>query len=125
MNTLLALCAFVLSLVGVDFGGGTFVHHLRQGDAEILYSRVVVQAGVGHFECLRSASGRCHYTVYPRGCGNPAACGLHPLKRFTLDSGNSRQVPGLAHVHLCVGTGGPAPLCAPGSADRGHAPDRI
>ena len=115
MNTLLALCAFVLSLAGVDLGAGTFVHQLREGGAELLHSRAVVQAGVGHFECVRSASGRCHYTVYPRGCEPSAECGEHPLRRFALDSGDSRQVTGLAHVRLCVGPDDPAPqrTCQP------------
>ena len=52
MNTLLALCAFVLSLAGVDLGAGTFVHQLREGGAEVLHSRAVVQAGVGYIAAV-------------------------------------------------------------------------
>ena len=105
MNTLLALCAFLLSLAGIDFGSGDYVHRLHRGDTEVLHSRARVEAGVGHFECVHSSSGRCHYTVYPRACTTGASCGLRPLRSFALDAGDSRQLAGLAHVQLCVGTG--------------------
>lgn len=118
MNILLALCAFMLSLAGIDFGSGQYTHQLRRGDTEILYSRAEVQAGVGHFECVRSSTGRCHYTVYPRACEAAAACGLGPLRRFVLDAGETRQLAGLAHVQLCVATGGEASpqACQAGAA---------
>lgn len=118
MNTLLALCAFMLSLAGIDFGSGHYIHQLHRGDTEILYSRAEVQAGVGRFECVRSSTGHCHYTVYPRACEAGAACGLGPLRRFALDAGETRQLTGLAHVQLCVATGGAASpqACQAGAA---------
>src|SRR5690606_41571721 len=97
MNILLALCAFMLSLAGIDFGSGQYTHQLRRGDTEILYSRAAVQAGVGHFACVRSRTGRCHYTVYPPACDAAAARGPGPLPRLVLVAGGPRPLAGLAH----------------------------
>lgn len=109
---LMALLAFALSLFGVDIGGSRFVTRTVVDGAEVLYSRATSEAGSARFECVRSASGQCHYTVYPRACG---ADDCEPLKRFTLADGDSRQVPGLHRFQLCVSTDGgtPGPDCEP------------
>ena len=96
---LMAWLAFALSLFGVDIGGSTFVTRTVVDGAEVLYSRATAEAGSARFECVRSASGQCHYTVYPRACG-PDDC--EPLKRFVLANGDSRQVAGLHRFQLCV-----------------------
>ncbi len=112
MTKLTALCYFVLSLLGLDVGGAHYVHHTSADGAVALYSRADVHAGVARFECVRSASGRCHYLVFPPGCDPAAGCRDRALRTFALDAGRSRQVAGLAGFHLCV---------APGAAEAGAA----
>ncbi|MBW3550286.1 MAG: hypothetical protein KY442_05500 [Proteobacteria bacterium] len=110
MNKLTALCSFVLSLYGCDVGGSTYVTRTHVDGTDTLHSRTVVRAGVARFECLRSASGQCHYTVLPDACAPaPAAAGARsdhctdqPLERFVLADGDSRQITGLPDFRLCV-----------------------
>lgn len=111
MNRFTALIHFVLALVGIDPGGSTLVQRTHADGAETLYSKATVQAGVARFECLRSASGRCHYIVLPRDCMPAAAahdraagCAATPVEQFALDDGDSRQIAGLQNFRLCVST---------------------
>ena len=54
---------------------------------------------------VRSASGRCHYTVLPPRCAHTSVTSMRcPPKRFVLDSGTSRQVLGMARFRLCAGS---------------------
>lgn len=105
MNKFIALCAFVLSLFGCNGGASTLVQRASADGSEVLHSRAQVQAGVARFECLRSASGQCHYTVLPRDCdpaGVARGCAAEPIERFALASGDSRQIAGLQAFRLCV-----------------------
>lgn len=135
MNKLLALCYFVLSLYGCDVGGSTFVDR-----SDTLYSKVMAQSGIARFECLRSASGQCHYSVFPGECAAAHAaapgavdgsssgsndrradrCPSDPVERFALTNGSSRLVPGLQHFHICVSSddGAPGPDCEAAVASR-------
>ena len=121
MNTLIALIYFVLSLYGIDIGGSTLVHRAHVDGADTLYSRVVAHPGQARFECLRSASGRCYYTLVRRGCDAPTrlvpatpidVCRPAPVARFAVAPGDSRKVTGLERFHVCVSTGDgtPAPM---------------
>src|SRR5690606_12087801 len=104
---------FVLSLFGVDIGGASYVTRTTVDGTDTLYSQTTTQAGVTRFECLRSATGQCHYTVYPRDCEpSPAAaaaqrdgCGSIPIERFAVAKGASRQITGLQDFRLCVSGG--------------------
>jgi hypothetical protein len=108
MDKITALLYFVLSLLGLDSGRNTLVHRTNIDGADTLHSRTTVQAGVARFECLRSASGRCHYLVLPRDCTSTpaseraAGCTARPVERFALDDGDSRQIAGLQNFRLCV-----------------------
>lgn len=110
MDKFTALLYFMLSLLGFDTGGDTLVHRTSVDGADTLHSRTTVQAGVARFECLRSASGRCHYLVLPRDCTpdsasrTTAGCASRPVERFALDNGDSRQIAGLQNFRLCVST---------------------
>lgn len=117
MNKLIALIYFVLSLYGCDAGGGTYITRVRADGADTLYSKATAQSGVARFECLRSASGQCYYTVFPHDCASTPGraagsstgqrtdrCGSEPVERFAIASGDSRQIPGLQNFHLCVST---------------------
>ena len=116
MNRLIAIFSFVLSLYGCDVGGSRFVDR-----SDTLYSKVVVQAGVARFECLRSSSGRCYYTVFARDCASASwwvlatgapridRCRPEPLDRFAIVAGDSRQIPGLQRFRPCVSADSAAP----------------
>lgn len=115
MNRLIAIVVYALSLYGVDLGGSTFDLRPAMADAGTLHGRVVMYPGLMRFECLRSSSGRCHYTVYPRSrCpapvetmstdsmgarGHAGRCGLW---QFSLPGGSSRQVLSLRAFDVCI-----------------------
>jgi len=101
-----ALLYFVLSLFGCDVGKSTFVDRIVHDGAPALDSRTVVEAGVARFECLRSASGQCYYTLFPRECAasdaKDARCLTTPIRRFAVADGDTRQIAGLRDFRLCV-----------------------
>jgi len=101
-----ALLYFVLSLFGCDVGRSTFVDRIVHDGATSLDSRTVVEAGVARFECIRSASGQCYYTLFPRDCAassrKDAGCLTKPIQRFAVADGDTRQIAGLRDFRLCV-----------------------
>lgn len=123
MNTFLAIVYFLLSLVGLDVGSSTFVDRGSDDGATTFESRAQVASGVARFECVRSASGQCHYTVFPRGCAGPrrplawpaARCADGRIERFTVASGTRHEIAGLGGFHLCVSSRDHplGPECAP------------
>lgn len=116
MQKLIAIVSFALSLYGCDTGGSTYVHRSSADGSDVLHSKVVARPGVARFECLRSASGKCFYTLYPRGCDGATATGARPadeqatpcvprpVERFALAKGESRQVTALSDFRMCVST---------------------
>jgi hypothetical protein len=123
MNTFLAIVYFLLSLVGLDVGSSTFVDRSSRDGATTLESRAQVASGVARFECVRSASGQCHYTVFPQRCATarrplawPATrCPGKAVERFAVASGASHEVAGLTGFGLCVSSRDEplGPECAP------------
>lgn len=113
---LLALFYFALSLFGCDIGRSTFVDRISADGVDSLYSKATVEAGFARFECLRSASGQCYYTLFPRECAKtPDANGQHdtrclsrPVERFAVANGESRLFPGLRNFRVCVSADGKA-----------------
>ncbi len=102
-----ALIYFVLSLFGCDVGRSTYVDRISVDGAHALYSRATVEAGVARFECLRSRSGQCYYTLFPSDCAatsakTAAGCLTKPIERFAVANGDTRQIPGLQRFRLCV-----------------------
>jgi hypothetical protein len=110
VNKLIALCYFVLSLYGCDVGSSTSVYRAQANGSDVLYSKVVTQAGIARFDCVRSASGLCHYSVFSRECATnvgtdrtlPARCATKPIERFAIADGDSRLIPGLQTFSVCV-----------------------
>jgi hypothetical protein len=110
MNKLIALCYFVLSLYGCDVGSSSSVYRAQANGSDVLYSKVVTQAGIARFDCVRSASGKCHYSVFSRECAaapdsgrtSPARCVTKPIERFAIADGDSRMIPGLQTFSVCV-----------------------
>lgn len=101
MTKLIALLQFLLALAGCSPGGTTWTSRMDAGPLT-LHSRASVQDGVAHFECVKSSSGACHYTLYPDACNGSAACQLAPLQRFNVASGDSRQLTGVIGFRPCV-----------------------
>ena len=107
MKTIIALVLYVLSLCGVDVSNETRIDRIVSNGTDILYSRVVARPNGTRFECLRSASGQCYYTVFPQQCATasgrpPVDCLTKPVERFALAKGASRRMPSLAPSSLCV-----------------------
>jgi hypothetical protein len=114
MDTLLAIVFYALSLFGIDVGSHTRVDRIRSNGSDVLYSTIVAQPTVTRFECVRSASGQCYYTLYPRACAStrtpaPAPAGRgdrdclsRPVERFAVASGNRRQIAALRGLRVCV-----------------------
>lgn len=104
---LTALLYFVLSLLGLDVGRSTVVDRISIDGVQAVYSRATVEAGVARFECVRSRSGHCYYTLFPGDCATPSGqrsptCLDAPLQRFAVADGNTRQIVGLRAFRVCV-----------------------
>ncbi|HZX79200.1 hypothetical protein [Lysobacter sp.] len=115
-----ALFFYVLSLFGCDVGRDTFVDRISIDGAQALYSKATVEAGVARFECVRSASGQCVYTLFPRECDGANAsakgkadCLSQPIEQFVVANGDTRQIAGLRDFRLCVSDehAAPGPGC--------------
>lgn len=104
MTKLIALLQFLLALSGCSLGGMNYSNHISEGQRNVLTSKARAQDGVARFECRSSASGWCHYTLYPEACSGAKDCALAPLQKFTVASGDSRQLAGLSAFRLCVAT---------------------
>ena len=106
MRNLIASVYFLLSLFGCDGGGTTLVTRATVDGTDTLYSETRVTADIARFECIRSASGRCHYTLFPRECASAPAqaakCAARPPEQFALAAGKHREVVGLSPFDLCV-----------------------
>ena len=117
MSKLIPLFQFLLALCGVSLGGTSFSDRVSVDGNDTLYSRAQVEAGVAHFACMASASGRCHYTLFadraldecnttPTQAGTTRHCPPAPLKRFAVSAGDSQDIAGLPTFHLCVSIDG-------------------
>ena len=104
MDKLLALFALLSSLLGCDGGRDTVVHRVTDAGVDLLLSRATIEDGSTRFDCVRSASGACHYVVLPTGCAAPERCPA-ASRRFDLAAGGSRRIAGLQAFRLCVGGG--------------------
>lgn len=107
MKTFLAIIAYSLSLFGIDLGSQIRTDRVTSNGSDVLYSKVVTQPTGTRFECVRSASGQCYYTVFRKDCvsmpGTPAVdCIVQPVEHFALAKGDSRLVASLGTSRLCV-----------------------
>src|SRR5688572_20051224 len=103
MRNLIATLYFLLSLLGCDGGGTTYAARSTIDGRDMVYGKASVRAGIVRFECVRSASGACHYTVFPRECtadpapaSPPRACASLPAERFAVAAGSRRDVVGMS-----------------------------
>jgi hypothetical protein len=103
MRNLFAAVYFVLALFGCESGGTTMVTRSVNNGVDLIHARTRIKAGVARFECLASASGECHYTLLPEKCAAiDAPCMETPIDRFTMKTGESREVVGLPQFSACV-----------------------
>jgi hypothetical protein len=107
MKTFLAVIAYALSLFGIDVGSHIRTDRVQSNGADVLYSQVVSQPTGTRFECVRSASGQCYYTVFAQQCttvpGSGAVdCTARPPEHFALARGDTRQMVALRDMRMCV-----------------------
>ena len=103
MHNLLAAIYFLLALFGYDGGGTTVITRSSIDGTDVIYSRTRIKAGIARFECIASASGACHYTLFPRRCASMQGnCGDRPMDRLTIPAGSKREVVGLPEFDACV-----------------------
>ena len=108
MRTAILLAATLLLLAGckIDAGTTTITNVSIDGKAQNVM-RSYVNGGAGDFECIKSVSGRCHYLLFVRECGDAAAggatCDTRTVQAFTLDAGTSRHLANLPpRLKQCV-----------------------
>ena len=114
MKAAIALVLYVLSLCGIDVNNETRIDRIRSNGTDVLYSRVVARPNGTRFECLRSASGQCYYTVYARDCDAPARpvngrLDCASVDRFALALGDARQMAARPGLRMCVSADPHAP----------------
>ena len=103
MRNLIAAIYFLLSLFGCNGGGTTTITRSVVDGVDVIHSQTRVKAGIARFECIASASGECHYTLFPRRCASGGSdCAAQPIDRFALASGATREVVGLPGFVACV-----------------------
>ena len=101
MRNLYAAVYFLLQLFGCAFGGTTLVERSTIGGIDQIHSRIRIQSDITRFECVASASGECHYTLFPRPCAS-ATGDCAQVERFAMPAGASREVVGMPEFSACV-----------------------
>ena len=101
ITKLVAIVAFALSLMGVQFGGSTWSNRITDAGGDSLYSKAWAKDGRASFQCVESSSGKCWYTVFRDACDSDA-CTDKPLARFALPRGGEREFTGLPGFRFCV-----------------------
>ncbi|MFC5570653.1 hypothetical protein ACFPN1_11335 [Lysobacter yangpyeongensis] len=102
MRNLIAAIYFLLAMFGCNGGGTTIVTRSVIDGVEAVHSRIRVTADVARFECIASASGECHYTLFRDECATPRDCATQPMERFAMATGASREIVGLPEFGACV-----------------------
>lgn len=129
MRAIVIACTLLL-LAACD-GADTYVVRSRVDGHWQIDARARVESGFARFECRRSASGACHFTLFESGApgamrltcdasGPGTACEARLLKQFALPVSTRTSWPGLSGFRLCA-SHDPAPLrpdCMPREASR-------
>lgn len=103
MSKLTAVLSVSLSLSSCGFGSDVQIDRTRVDGIDRFHSRVTTRDGATTFECIDSASGRCHYTLYSAPCAEDAgACGTVPQDRFAVSRGQHRRIDAQAGLHVCA-----------------------
>lgn len=120
MRILTMLFHALLMLAGCNgYGGNTHVTRTTADGRDLIHSEVWIGERVARFQCLASASGRCHYVLYRDECGpDPAKgeCVPRAFDRFAVAKGGSRELLGMpVGFAMCVSDRADPlpPRCAP------------
>lgn len=112
MRNLFAAIYFVLALFGCESGGTTMITRSVSNGVDLVHASTRIKAGVARFECLASVSGECHYTLLPTQCApTKVPCTETPIDRFSIKTGESREVVGLPQFSVCVSQDGSLGSC--------------
>lgn len=112
MRNLSAAIYFLLALFGCESGGTTTITRSVSNGVDLIHASTRVKAGVARFECLASTSGECHYTLLPPQCASSSTpCKEAPIDRFSIKTGESREVVGLPQFSACVSQHGSVGSC--------------
>lgn len=104
MNKFIALCYVLLSFVGCQQGRTVVVQSSVNGQ-DVLYSKVHVNGPLADFQCIRSQSGSCHYTVVSNDCAPSSVACTQPVADFSVSVGDTRRMASLpAGFQSCVTT---------------------
>lgn len=102
----LALSCLLALLAACDPAGQTFAIRAKADGVWQIDARARVGGGIAEFECLHSASNRCYYTLFGRGCASAGEdstqCSAKVLEHFSLAVDSSRALKGLSDFRLCV-----------------------
>ena len=88
MEKLILLFYLLLCLTGCEKGRTVVTHELVDG-ADLIYSKIEITGELATFRCVRSQSGRCHYTVLPGSCSTRHVNCDPPITVFTMSQGDS------------------------------------
>lgn len=111
MHLLISFVSFLLTLAGWHPQPGVTTLSVSSVDGvQVNSTKAVVNGGDARFECLASASGRCHYVVFAGACGSSAGegvrdrtCATAVVDRFVLRAGQSREVRALpGRIRYCM-----------------------
>ncbi|UNK48281.1 hypothetical protein MNR01_10900 [Lysobacter sp. S4-A87] len=116
MRNVMAFVYFLLGLVGgigeisgisgLGATGTTLVARSTDNGVETLLSKTSIETGKVRFECMRSATGHCHYALFTGTCTTSAAgahCVHRPAGTFDVQVGQVRDRSDLpADFRLCV-----------------------
>ena len=103
MRILISLVSFLLTLAGFNPQAGTTTLTFSSIDGVgINSSKARIADGDARFECLKSASGSCHYVVFTSTCeqvdkraNSVDTCSTRVVEAFTLAAGDVRELAGL------------------------------
>jgi hypothetical protein len=99
MRILISLISFLFTLAGCNPQPGVTTMTFSSVDGVGVNStKARIGAGDARFECLKSATGSCHYVVFVSDCKEDTAkggCTTRVIERFTLPAGERRDLSGL------------------------------
>lgn len=105
MRKLIAIaCLLSLLLTACSRDGQAIVVRSKVNGDWRIDSTVRIDNGIVHFECLHSASGRCHYSLLS-GCAQiagSASCNAKLLQHFSIAVDTQRSIKDPSDFTLCV-----------------------
>ncbi len=102
----LVLSCLLAVVAACSNGGQTYIVRSKANGQWQIDARARVAGGLAVFECLHSASNRCWFTLFGKGCasgGNSTTrCSAKALGHFSLTVDSRRALRGLSDFTMCV-----------------------